>query len=153
MMKKVSRIIVVLLVVTMMLPMTVMAKAKNPYKDVTRKKVDALSYQAIVFVKDHGGWKGISRKGRLKPNKFITRRELVTILDNLYPNRVPVTIDDFRSKRKVTSKEVCDLMVIVAANLGYKIKWTGNATKMRRKDLARYIRIFATYNPALMPIR
>lgn len=154
-MKKVGRVFMLAFVFCMLLSVSVLAgRVKNPYKDVTGKKVDKQSFSAIVYVKQHGGWRGIAKKGKLKPDKVLTRAELITVLDNLYPGKVPVTINDIRrSERRVTSKEVCSLMVKVATNLNYKISWAGNSTVMRRKDLARYIKIFASYNTALAPLK
>lgn len=159
-MKRTKRVLALLLVVCLamsLMPMMAMAKGKKSgvvYKDVTLKKVDAQSYAAIEYVKAHGGWSGIAHKGKLRPNKAVTRQEMLRVLDNMYPDKVPVSIIDFRLwYKKVTSQEVCDKMVELSAALGYKIQWTGNTAKMKRKDLARYIKIFATYNAKLAPLK
>ena len=154
-MKKINRIVIMLVVATMMLPTVAFAKGHIPYKDVTRRKVDAKSYTAIVFVKEHHGWVDIARKGRLKPNKTLTYQDLITVLDDLYPGKLPVSMDDLRNwRKKADSVVVCNKLAELSAALGYKISWSGvKSSKMKRKDLARYIMIFATYNPALMPIR
>ena len=43
----------------------------------------------------------------------------------------------------INSKFVCDRMIVLSIVLGYPIKeWKGTNMIMRRKDLARYIKIF-----------
>lgn len=139
-----------LIVLLLVMPMT--AFAKNPYKDVTRKKVDAQSFKAISYIKEYNGWRGIAKKGKLSPNKFMTRREFLIVLHNLYGDKVTATMADVRSANsKITSKFVCDRMVALAKVLKYPIKWTGTKAKLRRKDVARYIHIFATFNSAFKP--
>ena len=128
------------------------AGSKNPYKDVTRKKVDAQSFTAISYIKRFDGWRGIAKKGKFYPNKTMTRREYLMVLHNLYGNKITVTIADVRGANdKVTSKFVCDRMVALSKVLKYPIKWDGNKTKLKRKDVARYIYTFATFNSAFVP--
>ena len=52
--------------------------------------------------------------------------------------------DDMQSANNgINSKFVCDRMIILSIVLGYPIKeWQGTGMIMRRKDLARYIKIF-----------
>ena len=154
-MKKVTRIIMLLAVLTFMLmPATAFAKSNNPYKDVTHKTVDATSYDAIVYIKQHHGWSGIARKGRLHPNRTITRRQFLMILHNLYGDKVTAGIWDVRAANsKITINWACQRMVELAKALGLTITWNGANTVMKIKDAARYIRIFATYNPAFTPKR
>ena len=59
------------------------AAATNPYKDVTTKKVDRASYDAIVYVKKYNGFRGVVTSTKFYPNRYMTRRELVMILHNL----------------------------------------------------------------------
>ena len=150
-MKRTKKCVFLLLVVMILaMPMTVFAKA--PYKDVTRKKVDAQSYTAIAYIKKYNGWSGIASKGKLYPNKAITRRQFLIVLHNLYGNKVTATMDDVRhANDKITSKFACDRMVALSKVLGYPIKWNGTKVTLKRKDAARYIYIFATFNKALAP--
>lgn len=148
--KKKGLFLLFIMIMVMLAPTTVFAK--NPYKDVTKKKVDKESYKAIVYLKEHGGWNGIAKKGKLSPNKYVTRRDYLIILHNLYGDKVTATMADLRAaNQKVTSKFACDRMVLLAKKLNYPIKWNGNKSKLRRKDVARYIYIFATFNKALTP--
>lgn len=141
-----------LLFIIVLLTMSMTALAKNPYKDVTRKKVDAQSYDAIVYINNFGGWRGLTKKGKLYPNRAITRREFLIVLHNLYGNKVTATMADVRSANsKITSKFACDRMVALSKVLGYSIRWDGNKTKLKRKDVARYVKIFATFNKAFTP--
>lgn len=141
-----------LMVVLMLLAMPMTAFAKNPYKDVTRKKVDSQSYTAISYIKKYDGWRGIAKKGKLRPNKAITRREFLIVLHNLYGNKVTATMADVLSANsKITSKFACDRMVALSKVLKYPITWNGTKAKLKRKDAARYIYIFATFNSAFTP--
>ena len=144
--------ITVVMVLTLMV--STVAMAANPYKDVTRKRIDAQSYDAIVYVKQHNGWRGIARKGKLYPNRFITRREFLVILYNFYGKKVPADILDVKSANTgVNSRFCCNKMVQISKVLGYPIKWVGTSQRMTRKDVARYVKIFATFNPKLAPQR
>ena len=155
-MKKNSfRFLFMLLLIAIMAatPTTVLAKgSKGPFKDVTRKKVDSESYSAIVYIAKYDGFVGVAKKNRLYPNRYMTRRDFLIVLSNLYGDKVSVSMADLRAANgKVTSKYACDRMVELSRKLGYPIRWNGNKTKLKRKDVARYIKIFATYNPALAP--
>ena len=144
---------VLLVALTLLASGSVYAKGtKDPYKDVTHKKVDAQSYKAIAYIKQYNGWRGLVTKGKLSPNKAMTRREFLVVLHNLYGDKVTVTMADVRGANgKITSKYVCDRMVALSKVLKYPIKWGGTNAKMKRKDVARYIYIFATYNKAFTP--
>lgn len=139
-----------LIFMVMMMSTTVLAK--NPYKDVTRKKVDAQSYTAISYIKRFDGWRGIAKKNKLSPNKYMTRREFLIVLHNLYGDKVTASMADVRSANsKITSKYACDRMVALSKTLKYPLRWGGTKTKLKRKDAARYVYIFATFNSALAP--
>lgn len=157
-MKKMRRfLLLVVICLVAMVPMVAFAKPKSNkagriYKDVTARTVDAKSLEGIAFVKGYNGWEGLIRKGRFFPNKFMTRREFLTVLHKLYGGYVTADINDvLNANEMVTSDYCCQKMVAMSENLGYKITWSGANAKMRRKDVARYIKIFATYNGALMP--
>lgn len=151
--KRIIGFVLMMILVTMFSTIT-FAGSKNPYKDVTRKKVDAQSFTAISYIKRFDGWRGIVKKGKFYPNKTMTRREYLIVLHNLYGNKITVTIADLRGANdKVTSKFVCDRMVALARKLNYPIKWNGTKAKMKRKDVARYIYTFATFNSALKPLK
>ena len=150
--KRITVFVLFLLTLMMCMGSVTFAKSKSPYKDVTRKKVDAQSYDAIVYIKNCDGWRGLVKKGKFYPNKAITRREFLVVLHNLYGDKVPYTMDDIRNANaKITSKYACDRMVALSKVLGYSIRWDGNKTKLKRKDVARYVKIFATFNKAFTP--
>lgn len=152
-MRTIRRVLFVVVMLLALAPITVFAGTKNPYKDVTRKKVDAQSYKSIVYIKTtFNGWRALVKKGKLYPNKAMTRREFLLVLHEGWGDKVTVTMDDVRHANDiVTSKFVCNRMVELARKLNYPIKWNGNKTKLKRKDVARYIYIFATFNTALAP--
>ena len=156
MMKK-TRNFVMLLVVCLlligMLPTVAFAKGSpRPYKDVSSRNVDAKSLDAIIYVKNYGGWTGIAKRGRFYPNRPMTRYEFLVVLHNLYGGYVTADIGDMLNARTiVTANYCCQKMASMSKALGYGITWTGDASKMKRKDVARYIKIFATFNPKLAP--
>ena len=153
--KKVCMLLFVVIMISLM-PATTFAKgsSKKIYKDVTLKKVDRQSYDAIGYIKKFNGWKGLIKKNKFKPNKFMTRREFLVTLHNLYGRKVTAGIDDLiHADSVVTSNYCCQKMVQLSKNLGYEITWNGYKNKMRRKDVARYIKIFATFNQKLAPHR
>lgn len=143
-------VVIVALVMILMAPTQVLA-ASNPYKDVTRKTVDSDSYNAISYVKSHKGFRDIAGT-KFYPNRKVTRREFILILHNMYGDKMTCTMDDLRyASRTITSKFACDRMVALSKKLGYPIKWAGNSQTLRRKDVARYVKIFATFNKRLAP--
>ncbi|MBQ3433250.1 hypothetical protein IJG22_03080 [Candidatus Saccharibacteria bacterium] len=147
-MKKIFSIIVLLVVI--MMPMT--ALAKNPYKDVNAKTVDAKGIESIAYIKKHSGWKAIVKNGKLNPNRIMTRREFLIVLHNLYGSAVTVTVADLKAaNKKLTSAYACNRMVDLSKVLKYPIKWTGTKDKLTRAGAARYIHVFATFNAALAP--
>ena len=145
-------VVVAVLVFVLMFSTAALAKSKRPFKDVTRKKVDAQSYDAIVYINNFGGWRGLTKKGKFYPNKAITRREFLIVLQNLYGDKIDTSMQDVRyANSKITSKFACDRMVVLSKKLGYPIRWNGNKSRLKRKDAARYIKIFATFHKALTP--
>ena len=82
----------------------------------------------------------------------MTRREFLIVLHNLYGDAVSANIGDVvAANAKVTSEFVCNRFVALSQALNFKIKWSGYKNKMTRKDVARYIVLFASYNAALAP--
>ena len=151
--KLVSLLLVVVFVLT--LTSAEVLAASDPYSDVTNRSVDNSSYNAIAYVKQHHGWDGgIIKKKKFYPNKYMTRREFMLALYNLYGDKVPATVSDvIYANTVVTSAFVCSKCVALSSVLKYPIKWSGNSSKMKRKDVARYLKIFATYNSAFKPRR
>ena len=157
--KKMIVSLIVIVLVVALIPTFAYAKGRKIgkttsriYKDVTSRTVDAESCAGIQFVKEHGGWNGLIRRGRFFPNLYMTRKEFLIALHNLYGGRVYANIEDIiLSDQIVTSDFCCQRMVAMSEGLGYKIAWNGKNVRLRRKDVARYIKIFATYNPKLMP--
>ena len=128
-------------------------KVLAPYRDVTLRRVDAKSYTAIVFVKKYGGWRGLTIKGKLYPNRLMKKGEFIRLLVNLYGDEVQLTPNDRTSPRaNISGDYVCRRFAELSPDLGFEIEWHGDPKKlMRRKDVARYAYIFAKFNPALMP--
>ena len=145
------------------------SKATNPYPDVTVKKVGKYAWNAIKFVKAHGGYKGVIAgtkyvkqknglykkvTGKFYPKKTVTKQEFVKVLANLYGDKkVSVSVADMKNANKpATEKWARAKMVATAKKLGYSIKWDGGkATKLSRAAAANYLYVFATYNAKLMP--
>ena len=151
-------LLVVLVVIAATMPAVAFAKGgrqqQRIYKDVTTSKVDKDSYDAIVFIAQHNGWYGLIRRGRLYPNQYMTRREFFTVLCNLYGNIVPAICEDVVLANSITTSDYCcKKMAALSVALGYEITWDGYNDRMRRKDVARYIKKFAYFNPSLMPRR
>lgn len=150
-MKKLNKVFVLLTVVfvVMLVPMVALAKTSRPYKDVTKKTVGTDAYNAIVFVKKYGGWKGIAKNGQLKPNKYVTRKEVLRVLSNLYGiNRVPTDMNDvLHPKAKMTSRQVVQKLTalsdVLKCHVTYPSTWKGCNNKITRAGLATHIRAFA----------
>ena len=148
---------------------TTAGKAKNPYPDVTVKTVGKYAYNAIKFVKAHGGYKGVVSgtkyvkqknglykkvTGKFYPKKTVTKREFVYVLANLYGNKkVSVSTDDMKNANKpATEKWARAKMVATAKKLGYPIKWGGGkSTKLTRASAANYLYVFGNFNKKLTP--
>ncbi len=114
------------------------SKSKNYFKDVTSKKVYK---KEIEWLAEKGAFKGIAKKGKkFKPNVIITRREFCTILDNLYGNRIDLTID--KPDTKVTQAFATSTLTTVSKQLGYRVVWKGGAPKgtVTRCKACLYIR-------------
>ena len=149
-----KRIIAILTMAIMLLavPMTASA-ASNPYTDVTKKSVGKDAYNAITYVKSHGGYSGVISGKKFKPYKKITRAEFLIMLANFYGDKnVPVTMTDVRKANKtITAKYACGKMVDVAEKLGIEITWGGNNTVLTRALASQYLRNFAKFDSAFKP--
>lgn len=123
--------------------------ASRPYKDVTTKTIDKASIKSIRYVKKAGGFKGVIKGKKFYPNKKMTRRQYLMVLDNLYPGKVEVTMNDLKKANKsVTEKYVTSKMVKVAKNFGMTITWEGGKKKLSRASVANYIKSFAEFDSA-----
>ncbi len=150
-----KKLLSVLLVVVFLVVTPANVFAANPFKDVTKSSVDSASYSAIVYVKAHKGWNGLTSKGKVKPNAYMKRWEFIKMLYYMYGEKfVPSSIwDSINANMTCDSKYVINKYVELSKKLGYPIKWSGNSTKMKRKDVARYAKIFGTYHKKLAPKR
>lgn len=95
----------------------------------------------IEWLAKKGAYKGIAKKGKkFQPNRIITRREFGRILNNLYGDRIDITISDPNSK--ATQKFVTKTLTEVSKQLGYRVSWSGGAPKARvsRGDASYYLR-------------
>ena len=103
------------------------AKTKRYYSDVKKKTTYC---SEIEWLARRGAFKGIAKKGKkFSPNKILTRRELGTVLDNLYKNKINLTIKN--PKAKVTQKYLTDTLEITSKQLGYCITWNGGSPKAK----------------------
>lgn len=153
--RKILFFTVIVVMLTLAMPASVFAakKSKRPYKDVTLKTVDKSSYTAIKYVKKYKGWQGLVKNGRLYPNRYMTKHELYVVLHNLYGTKVPASVVTACKGKKVkmSTQFVRDQLITLGKSLGLQIKWGGNSYVMRRKDVARQIKIFAEYDSAFTP--
>ena len=147
--KTAKRILVLLISVVMVLGMTSTVFAAAGYKDVNKKTIDAKSIESIKKVKKAGGFKGVFEGKKFRPNKKMTRRQYLMVLDNLYPGKVTVTMGDIKKANKpVTENYVTSKMVKVAENFGMTISWKGGKKKLSRASVANYIVSFAEFDSA-----
>lgn len=144
-----KRFLAVLLVVVLVLGNVTAVSAAAGYKDVNRKTIDKHSIQSIKKIKRAGGFKGVFRGKKFHPNKKMTRRQYLMVLDNLYPGKVTVTMNDLKKANKpVTKTYVTRKMIGVAKNYGMTITWKGGKKKLSRASVANYIISFAEFDPA-----
>lgn len=102
-------------------------KSERYFSDVKSK---TKYREDIEWLAKHGAFKGIAKKGKkFKPNAVITRRQFCTILDNLYGDKIDLTISS--PKAKVTQKFLTDTLTTVSKQLGYKVSWNGGSPKSR----------------------
>ena len=130
-------------------------KSADPYTDVTLKKVDKDTYNAVKFLKSHKAFKNVISGSKFYPNKKITRRQFLLVLQNLYGNKVPVTYTDLKNMNKsITAKYACDKMVAIAKKCGVKITWNGSKSViLTRGGAAVYIKIFVDFTKSWLPLK
>ena len=124
------------------------SSSKRYYSDVKTKA----QYRAdIEWLAKKGAFKGIAKKGgKFNPNKTITRRQVGQILDNLYGNRINLTIT--KSKNKANQRFITDTLTEVSRQLGYKLPWKGGTPKatVSRAKCANYIRTMIKYGKGVL---
>ena len=154
-MKRKVRIIAIIMAMVMVLavPMNVFAASK-PYKDVSVSSVGKEGYNAICYVKRHGGYADVVKGNKFHPNKKMKRWEFLTMLSNFYgDDAVPVSMSDIRHANKaITEKYACKKMVAVAKKaFGMTITWKGGSKKLSRTLASQYLKVFAQFDPAFRP--
>lgn len=111
---------------------------KRYFKDVKTKT----TYRAeIEWLANRGAFKKIAGKGKkFYPSKTITRRQVGMIMDNLYGDRIDITIKS--PNAKATQKFMTALMTEVSTQLGSKVTWSGGSPKatVSRSKACYYIR-------------
>ena len=150
-MKNMHRIVIALFMVLMVLEMssTVAVFAAAGYKDVNKKTIDTKSIRSIKLIKKAGGFKGVFDGKKFRPNSKMTRRQYLMVLDNLYPGKVTVTMNDLKkANRPVTEKYVTSKMVKVADKYGMTMIWDGGRKKLSRASVCNYIKSFAEFDSA-----
>ena len=142
MMNKITAI--VLLIIGVISVNTVaFATTSYPYRDVNPRTIDRASIKSISFLKKEGAFKGVFSK-KFHPNKTMTRRQFLMIIDNLYPGKVSVRMADIRRANKpVTERYVTKKLVGVADKLDHPIEWDGGSKKLSRATVANYVVNFA----------
>lgn len=114
-------------------------KDKRYFSDV---KKQSKYRKDIEWLAARGAYRGIAKRNKsFKPNKIITRREFGTILDNLYGDKIKLTISGPRSK--VTQKFLTNTLETVSDQLGYRVTWNGGAprAKVTRGAASYYLRL------------
>ena len=99
----------------------------------------------IEWLAERGAFKSIAKKGKkFQPTAIITRKQFGTILNNLYGDRITLTIKNPSSK--VTQKFATNTLTEVSKQLGYRVTWSGGAPKAKitRATAAFYIRSMMT---------
>ena len=125
----------------------------KPYKDVTKKSVGKDAYLAIKYIKSYHGFDKVVASKRFKPNKYITKREFLMILKNLYGEKyVPTTVADaWNANKTATSKWARKKLVEVSHRLRCSVTWDGSSYKLTRASAAQLIHVFCTYRDELNP--
>ena len=170
--KNLKKLLVVMLSLTMAITSVafcppIQAQAKVTYenssdsKSSTKKKSEryfsdvskSYEYRAqIEWLAKKGAYKGIAKKGKkFKPEAVLTRKQLGMILDNLYGDRINITIKD--PKKKVTQKYATKMLTSVSKQLGYTVTWSGGAPKAQvtRAKFSYYLRSMIKYDKKLEP--
>ena len=127
-------------------------KKKSSERYFSDVKKDYTYCTQIEWLAKKGAFKGIAKKGKkFKPEQIITRKELGTILDNLYGDRINITIKD--PSKKVTQKYATQMMTKVSEQLGYRVTWSGGAPKAKvsRAKISFYLRSMIKYDKKLSP--
>ena len=127
----------------------------KPYTDVTRKKVDAKTLEAVTYLKKHGAFKDVVKGKKFYPNKVITRQEFILILGNLYgDDKVPVTAEDVRFKKTSTNVEGHRLIKLTRA-LGNPVSWpvSRHTPRFTRALAAKMIYDFTQLDQHFLPRR
>lgn len=164
-----KRIVVVMCAMLMFVFAVPTFAAASPYKDVTVQTVGKEGVNAVAYVKNYKGYKGIIAgttykklnnglymkvSPKFKPTKKVTRGEFLTILYNLYGSKyVPVSATDIKKYNKTVSEAfVKEKLVQVGKKLGIKIQWEKPRTrKLNRVEVASYICSFARFDKAFTP--
>lgn len=120
------------------------------FKDVKKKT----TYRAeIEWLAKKGAYKGIAKQGgKFKPSTNITRKQVGMIFDNLYGDRIDITIKD--ANKVATQKFMTETMTEVSKQLGCTVNWKGGAPKAKvtRAKASYYIRsMIKCANGALNP--
>lgn len=114
-------------------------KAERYFSDV---KAKTQYREDIEWLAKKGAFKSIAKQGKkFKPRNIITRKQMAIILDNLYGDRIDITIKD--PKKKVDQGYMTKLLTEVSKQLGYQVSWNGGTPKARvtRAAACYYIRL------------
>ena len=102
-------------------------KSERYFSDVKNKS----HYRSEVeWLAKYGAFKSIAKKGgKFKPNQVITRKQVAIILNNLYGDRIDLTVKD--PNKKATQKFVTTILTTTSKQLGHKVTWSGGAPKAK----------------------
>ena len=146
-MKKNPKLLVVALLVFALIlsaapsvPVEAKTTSKNYYSDV---KSGCKYKSQIEWLAKKGAYKSIATKGKkFQPDKVLTRKELGTILTNLYGKRIDITIKG--PKKPVTQQYLANMLAKVSKQLGHKVKLSC------KKPNSNVTRAFASNNIVTM---
>ena len=148
-----STVIALILVFSMVLATPIEVAAKVTYETSTSKqqKSDKRFFKDvkkkttyrddIEWLASKGAFKGIAKQGgKFKPGANITKKQVGMILDNLYGDRIDITIKD--PNKKATQAFMTSLMTTVSKQLGYQVVWKGGSPKAKvsRAKACYYLR-------------
>lgn len=144
-----KRLVIFVVMVTLLVSLStvgVVAKSKNPYKDVVRNKttktVSKNGYRAIKALKKFGTYKkGLKiKKNKFKPHKPIKKKECMQMLINRYgKDNVSIDKGDMSSKKTARAKWWCHELEQVADEHGMVMHYTADNCELDREYASIYM--------------
>ncbi len=154
--KKIVTLLILTAIVSTTIVVPTFAAGGRPYFDITKSGVGTYDYKAIKYIKKHHGFDGVIKGNVFYSRKYITRKEFLKILRNLYGKKyVPITATDRKKyKKTITNKWIFKKLATVADRLGVEYEKDARIkTKAHRADAAAFIMQFCSYSKKLRPKR